>query len=87
MDSKLFLKDRQREERVDGIKAFWVFLVAALHLAIMPRRVRKNELVLDSKIKGSFSQKESGYPVCCWKNGLYILKWPDRKFCVKADKR
>ena len=42
MNGKLFLKVSQREERVDRIKAFLVFPVAALHFAIMPGRVRAN---------------------------------------------
>lgn len=40
MNSELFLKDIQREEGVDRIKAFLVYSVAALYLAIMPGRVK-----------------------------------------------
>ena len=40
MDGKLFLKVRQRKERVERIKAFLIFPVAALYFAIMPVRVR-----------------------------------------------
>ena len=39
MDGKLLLKVRQRKERVERIKAFLVFPVAALHLSIMPGSV------------------------------------------------
>ena len=49
MGSKLFLKVSQREERVDRIKAFLVFPVAALHFAIMPGRVRAHEFAVDTK--------------------------------------
>ena len=38
MDSKLLLEVSQREERVDRVKAFLVFPVAALHFAIVPDR-------------------------------------------------
>lgn len=62
MDSKLFLKVSQREERVDRIKAFLVFLMAVLDLAIMLGRVRTNELVLDAKIMGSFLKKGLDIP-------------------------
>lgn len=57
MGSKLFLKVSQREERVDRIKAFLALPVAALHFAIMPGRVRANELVMDTKIKGGFLKR------------------------------
>ncbi len=46
MHSELFLKVRQREERADRIKAFLVFPVAALYLAIMSGRVWADELML-----------------------------------------
>ena len=46
MDSELFLKVRQREEGVERIKAFLVFPVAALYLAIMSGRVWADELML-----------------------------------------
>ena len=44
MNSELFLKVIQREERADRIKAFLVFPVAAFHLAIMSGRVRTDQL-------------------------------------------
>lgn len=40
MSSKLFLKISQGEERVERIKAFLVFSVAALYLAIMSGSIR-----------------------------------------------
>ena len=55
MDGKLFCEIVQREEGAAGIKAvgrietFLVFPVAALYFAVMPRRVRPDKLVPDSK--------------------------------------
>ena len=55
--SELFLKVRQREERVERIKAFLVFPVAAFYLAIMSGRVRTDELMLDTQFSGGFLKK------------------------------
>ena len=68
MNSELFLKDIQREEGVDRIKAFLVFPVAALYLAIMPGCVRTDQLMLDAQLGGGFLEKGSGYPVY-WRGG------------------
>ena len=57
MHSELFLKVRQREERVERIKAFLVFPVAAFYLAIMSGRVRTDELMLDTQLSGGFLKK------------------------------
>ena len=57
MNSQLFLKVRQREERADRIKAFLVFPVAALYLAIMSGRVRTDELMPDAQLSGGFLKK------------------------------
>ena len=54
MDGKLLLKVRQRKERVERIKAFLAFPVAALYFAIMPGRVRANELMADSQVGSGF---------------------------------
>ena len=62
MNSKLFVKVSQREERADRIKAFLVFPVAAFHLAIMSGCVRTNELVLDTKLMRSFLKKGLDVP-------------------------
>ena len=61
MNSQLFLKVRQREERADRIKAFLVFPVAAFHLTIMSWRIRTDQFMLDTQLCGSFLKK-----------GLYI---------------
>ena len=55
--SELFLKVRQREERVERIKAFLVFPVAAFYLAIMSGRVRTDELMPDAQLSGGFLKK------------------------------
>ena len=47
MDSELFLKVRQREERVERIKAFLVFPVAAFHLAVMSGCVGTDKFMPD----------------------------------------
>ena len=57
MDGKLLLKVSQRKERMERIKAFLVFPMAALHFAIMPRRVRANELMADSQVGSDFLKK------------------------------
>ena len=67
MNSELFFKVSQGEERVDRIKAFLFLPVAALYLVIMPGRVRTNELVLDTKIKNSFLKKGLDVPIAVGK--------------------
>ena len=57
MDGKLLLKVRQRKERMQRIKAFLVFPMAALHFAIMSGRARANELMLDSQVGSGFLKK------------------------------
>ncbi len=57
MDGKLLLKVNQRAEGVDRIKAFVVFPMAALHLAIMLGRVRTNELMPDFQVGSGFLKK------------------------------
>ena len=62
MNSELFLKDIQREEGVDRIKAFLVYSVAALYLAIMPGCVRTDQLMLDANPAAVFSKKGLDIP-------------------------
>ncbi len=62
MNSELFLKVSQREERVDRIKAFLVFPVAALYLAIMSGRVRTDQLMLEAQLSGGFLKKGLDIP-------------------------
>ena len=62
MNSELFLKVIQREERADRIKAFLVFPVATLHLAIMSGRVRTDQLMLDAQPSGGFLKKGGDIP-------------------------
>lgn len=61
-EQRAVFKVSQGEERMDRIKAFLVLSVAELHLAIMPRCVRTNELVLDTKIMSSFLKKGLNVP-------------------------
>lgn len=62
MNCELFFEIRQGEENVNRTKAFLVLPVAVLYLAIMPGRVRTNELVLDTKIMSSFLKKGLDVP-------------------------
>jgi len=62
MDSELFLKVSQREERVDRIKAFLIFPVAAFHLTIMSGSVRANQFMLDTQLSGGFLKKGLNIP-------------------------
>lgn len=57
MDSELFLKVSQREERTNRIEAFLVFPVAALYFSVVSWGVRADELVADAKISGSLFKK------------------------------
>ena len=57
MNSKLYSKVSQREERMVRVKAFLVFPVAALHLAIVSGRVRMDQFVLDAQLHGGFLKK------------------------------
>ena len=53
MDSKLFGKVVQREERMTRVETLLVFLVAAFHFAVMARCVWTNELMSGTKFRGS----------------------------------
>jgi len=57
MNSELFLKVSQREERMDRIKAFLIFPVATFHLAIMSGSVRANQFMLDTQLSGGFLKR------------------------------
>ena len=57
MNSELFVKVSQREERVDRIKAFLIFPVATFHLAIMSGSVGANQFMLDTQLSGGFLKK------------------------------
>ena len=62
MDSKLFLKVSQREERVERIKAFLVFPVAAFHLAVMSGCVGTDKLMPDTHLSCGFLKKGLDIP-------------------------
>ena len=72
MDGKLLLKVRQRKERVKRIKEFLVFPMAALHFAIMPGRVRANELMADAQVGSGFLKKGLDVPFAVGKTIIAI---------------
>ena len=50
MDSELLCKVVQRIERMAGIEALLVLTVAALHLTVVPRGIRANQLMPDAQL-------------------------------------
>ena len=50
VDSELLGKVGQRKEGMAGIEALLVFPVAAFHLAVVTRRIRTDQLVLDTQL-------------------------------------
>ena len=54
MDSKLLCKVIQGIERVARVEAFLILTVAALDLAVVPRRIGTNQFMPDAKLGGSF---------------------------------
>ena len=50
MDSELLCKVVQRIERMAGIEALLVLAVAALNLAVVPRRIRTDQLMPDTQL-------------------------------------
>ena len=50
MDSELLCKVVQRIERMAGIEALLVLAVAALHFAVVPRRIRTDQLMPDTQL-------------------------------------
>ena len=59
MDSELLGEVIEGEKSVTGVKALLVLPVAALHLAVMTRRVGPDELVADAQLGGG-GLKQSG---------------------------
>ena len=64
---KLFVKVSQGEKRVARVEPFLIFPVTALHLAVVPRGVRTNELVADAKFMGSIFKKGGDVPLAVGK--------------------
>ena len=62
MDSKLIFKVVERVEIVTGVKAFLVLAVAALHLAVVARRVGPDELVADTQLCGGALKQSREIP-------------------------
>ena len=54
MDSELLCKVVQRIERMAGIEALLILAVAALHFAVVPRRIRTDQLMPDTQFGSSF---------------------------------
>ena len=79
MDGKLFLKVRQRKERIERIKSFLVFPMAALHFAVMPGHVRANELMADSQVGSGFLKKGGDVSMTVGKTIRPCLK---NKYCT-----
>ena len=52
MDSELFGKVVQREERMTRVKTLQIFPVAALHFAVIARCAGTNEIMSDTKFRG-----------------------------------
>ena len=51
VEGKLLCKAAQGIERVAGVKPLLILTVAALDLAIVPRRIRTDQLVPDAKLR------------------------------------
>ena len=62
MDRKLLCEIVQRIERVAGIEAFLVLTVAALHLTVVPRSIRANQLMPDAQL--SSRPLKQSRPLC-----------------------
>ena len=54
MDGELLCEIIQGKERVTSVEAFLILAVAALHLAIVTRRIRSNELMPNLQLGGRF---------------------------------
>ena len=50
MDGKLLCEIVQRIKGVAGVKTFLILTVAAFDFAVVARRIRANELVLDAQL-------------------------------------
>ena len=69
VDSELLCEVIQGVKAVAGVKAFLVLPVAALHLAVVARRIGTDELVADTQLGGGGLKQSRADPACCWKNG------------------
>ena len=62
MNSELFVKVSQREERADRIKPFLVFPVAAFYRAIVSWGIRTDQFMPDAQLSGGFLKKGRDIP-------------------------
>ena len=63
VDSELHCKVIQGEKAAAGVKAFLILAVAALHLAVVARRIRPDELVVDTQLGGSGLKQSREIPL------------------------
>ena len=69
MGSKLSGEVIQGVKTVAGIEAFLVLTVAALHLAVVARRIRPDELVAGTPLGGGGLKQRRGGPPAIGKSG------------------
>ena len=69
-EQRAVVKVSQREERAKRMKAFLVFPIAVLYLAIMSGCVRTDQLMLDTQLGSGFLKKDLDISftgrVICW---------------------
>ena len=67
VDSKLHCKVIQREKAAAGVKAFLILAVAALHFAVVARRIGADELVADTQLCGGGLKQSREIPLAVGK--------------------
>ena len=67
MDGKLLCKVIQGIKAAAGVKAFLILAVAALHFAVVARRVGADELVADTQLGGSGLKQSREIPLAVGK--------------------
>ena len=67
VDSKLHCKVIQREKAAAGVKAFLILAVAALHFAVVARRIGADELVADTQLGGGGLKQSREIPLAVGK--------------------
>ena len=67
VDSKLHCKVIQREKAAAGVKAFLILAVAALHFAVVARRIGPDELVADTQLGGGGLKQSREIPLAVGK--------------------
>ena len=67
VDSKLHCKVIQRVKAAAGVKAFLILAVAALHFAVVARRIGADELVADTQLGGGGLKQSREIPLAVGK--------------------